>query len=103
MKILITTMFAGLLMIGTIISTTPSQATAGVDKYTCEFSVDEEVIVAEVSVKIKGNGDTVVNVDYFTDGYAEYLGKYEERNGEVVPSNTSEACEFAENHFGDRQ
>ena len=59
--------------------------------------------MAEVSVKIKGNGDTVVNVDYFTDGYAEYLGKYEERNGEVVPSGRNQACDFAENHFGDRQ
>ena len=95
MKILITTLFAGLLMIRTVITTTPKHATAGVDKYTCEFSVEDEATVAEISVKIKGNGNMVVNVDYFTDGYTEYLDKYEERNGDVAPSNTSEAFGFA--------
>ena len=37
MKILITTMFAGLLMIGAIISTTPSQATAGLTNIPASF------------------------------------------------------------------
>lgn len=104
MKIMITTLLASFLMAGTIVTTAPSEATAGVEKYTCDFSVDGgTIVVAEVGVKITGNGNTVVTVDYFSEDYAEYLGKYQERNGEVVPSTADEACQFAEDHFEDRE
>ena len=77
-------------------------------KYTCVFTADNPYPdgttgIAYIGVKIIGNGETDVTVSYFSDNNQTYLGQYQELNGDVVPSNTDEACNFALNHFNDKQ
>jgi len=79
-----------------------------VTKYTCEFDAgnpypDGTTGVAETGVKITGNGSTFVSVEYYSDDYQDYLGQYQEGNGDFVPSTKEEACNFALDHFNDRQ
>lgn len=113
MKIIVTAFLSGILFF----TATAGSAThalenlektiAGVQKYTCFFDQsnpypDGTTGIAYTSVKITGKGETVVTVSYFSDNNKNYLGQYEEINGDVVPSNPNEACQFAFDHFNDR-
>lgn len=105
----VTIVVLSVLLWGTAPTGAAATTTHGVQKYTCVFDGAPETFpdgttgLAEVGVKITGSGTTVVQVDYFSDGYMDYLGAYQEVNGEVVPRTADEACDFAFDHYDDRQ
>ena len=111
MKIILTTIFSLLLLsVTTVNGNSPvikETAFKQAQKYTCVFNQsnpypDGTTGIAYIGVKITGKGTTVVTVSYFSDNGQSYLGQYEEINGNFVPSNADEACQFALDHFGQR-
>jgi len=99
---------AGFMLLGSLSRSVNSVAANKVTKYTCIFDEsnpfpDGSTGIAEVGVKVTGNGSTFVNVDYYSDNYQNYLGQYQEGNGAFVPSTKDEACQFALDHYTDRQ
>lgn len=108
MRIMLALTFAGFMLLGSVMHTTHSVAVKKVTKYTCTFDEsnpfpDGKTGIAEVEVKVTGNGNSFVNVDYYSDNYEDYLGQYQEGNGAFVPSTKDEASQFALDHYSDRQ
>ncbi len=107
MKVLFTVIAAGLILAGAVVSFAQPEAAESLskEKYTCVFDEgnpfpDGTTGIAEVSVKVTGNGSSFVSVEYFSDNYEEYLGQYQESDG-AAPSTKDAACTFAAEHFDD--
>jgi len=108
MKIIFAFIFASVVMLGNTMPPNAYKAQKKVDKYTCIFDAnnpfpDGTTGISEIGVKVTGKGNTFVTVEYYSDDYTDYLGQFEEGNGDFVPSTMEEACQFAFDHYGDRQ
>lgn len=108
MKIVMAFTLASSILLGTVMAPTTSGEIKKTEKYTCVFDdsnpfPDGTDGVAELSVKRTGKGNTFVSVEYYSENYQDYLGIYQEGNGNFVPSTKEEACQFAFDHFGDRE
>ena len=107
MKLSFSLIAAGLILAGVLVSFAQPEAAEVLpkDKYTCVFDdsnpfPDGTTGIAEVSVKVTGNGSSFVSVEYFSDNYEEYLGQYQESDG-AAPMDKEAACTFAAEHFDD--
>ncbi len=98
----------GAVLFGPVAAIAAKTKPQSAQKYTCVFDAtapfpDGTTGVAEIAVKITGKNNTVVAVNYYTADYVTYLGMYQEINGSVVPMTQDEACQFAFEHYSDRQ
>jgi len=100
--------FASVVILGNVMAPHTSKSSKKVEKYTCVFDADNPFPdattgISEIGVKVTGKGNTFVSVEYYSDDYNNYLGQYGEGNGDFVPLTKEEACQFAFDHYGDRQ
>jgi hypothetical protein len=109
MKRIAIPLFATLLVLATLTASLPASSVED-QTYICEGlsfpdgTPGEAVVTVILSSGSEAARTVMVTVDYYSAGYARYLGRYEDgSSGSGFPNDQYEAAEFAIKHYFDRK